>query len=98
VLLLLGHYLLQVIKFGLLSEGDLSDEKSWFALSNISQTFQNMRAGAEDDDDVAARKRDAHEEDSGTEVTFNSPSESEIRKSDNEIGASKYWTTDLGRW
>lgn len=97
--LLLGHYLLQVTKFGLLSEGDLSNEKSWFAISNISETFQNMRAGAEEEDDAAARKRDAHdEEDSGTEVTFNSPSESEIRKSDNERGVSKYWTTDLGRW
>ena len=43
-LVLAANYLLQVIKFGLLAEGDLSDETSWFAISNISNTLQNMRS------------------------------------------------------
>ena len=86
---LMVHYLVNRAKFGILGEGDIeeSTEGMWSMIDAIGEAFDKFdRHMREDDFDLERyRHQDLTDcESSGTDLTFNSPSESEIIDSDHD--------------
>ena len=87
-IVLASSYVLTFVKFGLMREGDLNNDTIWSAVSSVSQTFENVMPGAGHEERNSERndglpmpaiQEDGCESSAGTEIDFNSPSESEIR-------------------
>ena len=96
----------------MLFEGDIvaSTESIWSTIDAIGEKFDQFNQYMREEDDFGTKRWElANYESSGTDVTFNSPSESEIINSDvanNDysdddeklLGARRICASDLGRW